>query len=429
MEGGLDKTNAMDGGSGGVSTVPQSVGPIALFMDAPSSSQSCLPSPVIWMAGSLIVLMLYIIDVRSLQHGIIGLSEMWGRDFANVWTGGKLALSGQLNLLYDVARYRSAEHALYGTVGVHNYSYPPLALFLDIPFALLPYGAALTMWLVGTGLLFVLAARPWWPEGRVPWLLLLTPAAMMNIWAGHYGFLIGALFLAGWHWLPDRPRRAGLCFGLMALKPHVAVLVPVILLLRGDWRTVATAALTVGLLVLASALAFGPELWAQYLTVTAGVQARMIDPGTEFYGLMATSLASALLRQHVPAAIAYGLQGVAIAGVAIGVTVATVRRAPPATLALLAATGTFVILPYAFNYDLTIVMLAALVAYGRPDASLMEKAVALTAFLTPQWGMVASAIGVPLTPIALISLFAVELRRQVRSGRDAPAGAGAARSA
>ncbi|WP_347092229.1 glycosyltransferase family 87 protein [Sphingomonas parapaucimobilis] len=398
-------------------------------MDARPASPLLLPAPIIWVFGSLIVLMLFILDVKSAHHGMIGLSEMWGRDFANVWTGGTLALNGQLDILYDIERYRGAEHALYGTIGSHNYSYPPIALFLDIPFALLPYHAALLLWLAGTGALFALAARPWLPEGGMRWLLLLTPAALMNIWAGHFGFLIGALFLAGWHWLPERPRRAGVCFGLMALKPHVAVLVPIILLLRGDWRTVATAALTVGLLVLFSTLAFGPDLWTRYLTVTSGVQARMIDPGQEFYGLMATSLASALLRQHVPAAIAYGLQGMAMVGIAIGVMVATVRGAPPAALALLAATGTFVLLPYAFNYDLTVVMLAALVAYGRPDASPMEKAVALTAFLTPQWGMVASAIGVPLTPIALIALFAVELRQQISRGRDVPAGAGAARSA
>ncbi|QXT34749.1 DUF2029 domain-containing protein [Sphingomonas sanguinis] len=390
---------------------------------------SIMPSPVIWVFGSLIVMMLFLGDWQASDHGIIGRTDLWGRDFANVWTGGKLALNGRLDILYDVDRYRAFEHGLYGTIGNHNYSYPPIALFLDIPFALMPYGVALMLWLVGTGVLFALAARPWLPEGRSSWLILLTPAALMNIWAGHYGFLMGALFLAGWHWLPDRPRWAGVCFGLMALKPHVAVLVPIILLLRGDWRTIATAALTVGLLVLFSALAFGPELWVQYLTVTSGVQARMINPGQEFYGLMSTSLASALLRQHVPAAIAYGLQGTAMIGVAFGITIATVRGASPAVLALLAATGTFALLPYAFNYDLTVVMLAALVAYGRIDASPMEKAVALTAFLIPQWGMVASAIGVPLTPIALIALFAVELRRQVSRGRDVPAGAGAARSA
>lgn len=396
------------------------------IMDAVPHARPILPAPLIWVFGSVVVMFLFLTDYLALDHGLIGIGEMWGRDFANVWTGGQLALRGQLDALYDVDRYRAFEHALYGTIGIHNYSYPPIALFLDIPFALMPYGVALMAWLVGSGLFFVQAVRPWWP-GRSRWLLLLTPAALMNVWAGHYGFLIGALFLMGWHWLPTRPRLAGVCFGLMALKPHVALLIPIILLLRGDWRTIATAALTVGLLVLASALAFGPELWAQYLTVTSGVQARMIDPGQEFYGLMSTSLASGLLRQHVPAAIAYGLQGTAMAGVAIAVTIATVRRTPPATLALLAATGTYVMLPYAFNYDLTVVMLAALTVHARSDASPFEKAVALLAFLTPQWGMIASAIGIPLTPIALLSLFCVQTHAIVRSGRDAPAGAGAAR--
>ncbi|GGB20408.1 hypothetical protein GCM10011380_07470 [Sphingomonas metalli] len=397
-------------------------------MDDTERATGRLPSPIIWVVGSVLIAALFFADYRALHDGIIGKSEIWGRDFANVWTGGKLALSGQLDRLYDLDRYRAFESALYGHRGVHNYSYPPFALFLNVPFALLPYGVALALWLAGTGYLFVRAARPWL-SGRASWLLLVTPAAMMNIWAGHYGFLIGALFLAGWHWLPNRPRLAGVAFGLMALKPHVAILIPVILLLRSEWRTIAVAALTVGLLVLVSALAFGPDLWLQYLTVTSGVQARMIDPGKEFYGLMSTSLASGLLRQHVPAAIAYGAQGLAMAGVAVAVTIATVRGAPPKTLALLAATGTFVMLPYAFNYDLTVVALAALVTYGRADAAPLERAVALVAFLSPQWGMLLSATGMPLTPVALIALFWVQARPLVSRGRDVPAGAGAMRSA
>ena len=47
------------------------------------------------------------------------------------------------------------------------------------------------------------------------------------------------------------------------------------------------------------------------------------------------------------------------------VWVAARRRVPVRDLALLVATATFLVLPYAFNYDLTVVMVAAL-AGDRP---------------------------------------------------------------
>ena len=66
------------------------------------------------------------------------------------------------------------------------------------------------------------------------WLAVLTPAALMNIWAGHYGFLVGALFLLGWERLDRRPWQAGLFFGLMLIKPHLAILIPLVLLLGAN---------------------------------------------------------------------------------------------------------------------------------------------------------------------------------------------------
>jgi hypothetical protein len=131
----------------------------------------------------------------------------------------------------------------------------------------------------------------------------------------------------------------------------------------------------------------------------------------------------------VPAAIAWAAQGLVMAGAVAVVVIATIRRAPPMTLALLSATATFVILPYAFNYDLTVVALAALVMWDRADATPGTRAVALIAFIAPQIGMVMTAIGVPLLPIAVVALLWVQAAPWVSRGRAAPAALAAAHSA
>ena len=97
------------------------------------------------------------------------------------------------------------------------------------------------------------------------WLAVLTPAALMNIWAGHYGFLIGALFLLGWERLDKRPWLAGLLFGLLLIKPHLAILVPLVLLLRAQWSALLSGALTVAVLVAATSAIYGWGVWEQFL--------------------------------------------------------------------------------------------------------------------------------------------------------------------
>src|SRR3546814_13016518 len=82
-----------------------------------------------------------------------------------------------------------------------------------------------------------------------------------NIWAGHYGFLVGALSLYGWRWLDTHPRRAGIIFGIMTIKPHLGVLVALVLLLRRDWTAIGWEAATTSALALVTGNLFGFGLW------------------------------------------------------------------------------------------------------------------------------------------------------------------------
>ena len=147
-----------------------------------------------WVVGSALSLLLFWVDFTHSVGGKLEGKAFWGRDFVNLWTGGHLLREGRAEAIYDVAAYRAYLEGLFGPMGGHNYSYPPVTFPIAQLFSLLPYWLALLVWLTATGALFVWAARRWWPSGWHPaWLAVVTPAALMNIWAGHYGFLVGAL--------------------------------------------------------------------------------------------------------------------------------------------------------------------------------------------------------------------------------------------
>lgn len=342
---------------------------------------------------------------------------IWGRDFANVWTSGRLALEGRLDLLYDLKAYSAYQAELFdGALRAHNYSYPPPTLLYTWAFGLLPYPVALLSWLMLTGGAFAVAARPYLRDAGLPaWLALVAPATLLNVWAGHYGLLIGALWLGAFHLLPRRPVAAGVLIGLMLVKPHLAILAPLILARRGEWRAFAAAAATAAALVLLSALAFGPELWRTWFSVTVGVQTAMVDDvGTYFLTMMPTV---------VPTVSAFGLPGAAAWTLQIlagGAAVAALLLRLPddsRSAGLAGGVATFLVLPYAFNYDMTVPGLAALLMLARlrRESEGRGAFLLLLAFLLPLTVQTFGLLHLPAPALILAALLALMLRGERRA--------------
>src|SRR5206468_6161867 len=103
---------------------------------------------------------------------------------------------------------------------------------LGVPLALLPYPVALIVWSAIGAALFMVAARPWLPRGFPVWLASLTPAALLNFYTGQYGLLVGALWLMTFDKLGRRDGQAGITAGLLTIKPHLGVILGLVLLRR-----------------------------------------------------------------------------------------------------------------------------------------------------------------------------------------------------
>jgi len=360
-----------------------------------------------WLAAACIAVLIFKRDLMLTDWAgdlSIAHNALWGRDFVNVYTSGSLVLNDRLDIVYDIQAYRAYQLDLFGQgLKYHNYSYPPVTLLYTWLLALLPYTAALALWLVGTGAFFVWAARPYLRGAGLPaWVAVLAPASIVNAWAGHYGFLIGGLWLAAFHHLPRRPVLAGILIGCLIVKPHLAILAPIVLLYRREWRAFAAAAFTVLFLVGLSILVFGLDLWTIYLTKTAMVQAAMVDDVRTFFIRMMPTIMPSLALAGISATISAIVQ----ITVALGAIGLLLWRMPKDSeeAGLATATATFLVLPYAFNYDMTVAGLAGLLVLqrSRTGGSIAFTLAAAFAFLVPMSVMYFGLVDIPVGPPALI---------------------------
>lgn len=319
---------------------------------------------IAWLFGVALSLLLFVRDFVTSQraHDLsINGSAIWGRDFVNVFTSGRLVIEGRLADLYDKQAYRAWQTGEFGW-GIHDhmYSYPPVTLLYTPAFGALPYFWSLALWTTISLLLFGLAARPWLAREKLhESLALILPTTIVCVWAGHYGLIMGALWLSAWHHIDTRPKLSGIMVGLMIIKPHMAVLIPILFLRKKAWTAIASAAATVAALVGISILFFGVELWKTYLESTSQSQLNLLHATHTFFAKMMPTVSPALFAYGFPAQLVWPAQ-LAIATVVI----LLMWRYMPADshrAGLAASVATFLILPYAFNYDMTIVGLASLI--------------------------------------------------------------------
>jgi hypothetical protein len=352
-------------------------------------------------------------------------------DFIAFWSAGRAALDGHAANVHDVETIRAYHQmAAPGVAYVAPWNSPPTFLLMATALATLPYPAAALTFLAASAALYLFAARKLAPGALI--FALTLPAAVYHLGSVQVGLLIAGVSGLALYWLDRRPLAAGALVGALAMKPHLALLWPLMLALSGRWRAFAAAAATTLLFVIAAGLAFGFEAYARFFENLVRAQAMISEQRitTPAYASLYASMLG-FGAPHWAAVAAQGVSAAAALVVACRVFMSSGgfrlpprrgRVSPKATGAAGAAmcAATLLMSSYLFFYDFTLLAVGAAVLGPLRDR--FELAAAVLA-----WGAGLSiAVGyiapLPLCPLAAwIVLIAAFRRRGSAAPRPDPA--------
>jgi len=406
------------------------------------------------IAGSMLAMML--MRVSTAQNMALDTGQPVFGDFIAFWSAGRAALDGHADQVHDRALIFSYHKLAAPDVRfVAPWNSPPTFLLPMAAFALLPYPTAAILFLVLTGALYLYAARKLLPDARALIFAMTLPAAFFQIGTVQTGLLIAGVSALALYWLDRKPLRAGALIGVLAIKPHLALLWPLLLALSGRWRAFAAAAVSTLAFALLAGAVFGFDSYVRFLDnlsasqdliagqrittpAYASLYANLLDMGA------APALATALHALSAGAAVLIAAwlftdsRNIVIPGLAKrepGIQGPPLRQLrldsglglrPPRNdekTALQGATlcaATLLVSPYLFFYDFTLLAVgAALLGAPRDRFELVAAIFAWSAALSLTLGYFAP---IPLCPLSAWLVLIAAMRRAGSAAlRPAPA--------
>jgi hypothetical protein len=348
-------------------------------------------------------------------------------DFLNTWMGGRSAFSGGPAAWFDSNVYMAAVQKVTGIpdLAPHLWSYPPHLLLFIWPFGLLGFLPSYVVWCVVGLALYVWAAAVGGVDRKYWLFLAVAPAVTVNVFHGQNGFLTAALLIGGLATLDRRPIIAGILFGILTIKPQLGLLLPVLLVLGGHWRVIGSAAAAVVLLVGATAIWFGPDIWLQYLhKVVPQQQAGLYFVGDMGWTIVASPFVNARLI-GMPNIWAWVVQGMASA-CALGAVVWTFWRKRDQVLSqALFVTATFLFSPYTMNYDMVVFGWIVALLRQRGDQTFVDHGLSLALWMLPILMYSLGGLHIP-SALLVLPLFAARLLWRLANGTSEQASPAAA---
>jgi hypothetical protein len=364
----------------------------------------------------------FVVYLATSRQGLDLAGRPIGTDFASFWTASHLALAGNPSQAWDPATHHAVQKQFFGSgVGYAAFFYPPPYLLVCLPLALAPYGPSLVLWLLATGLAWAATTRAWLDAPR-DWLLILAfPAVLLNIGHGQNGFLTAALLGGGALLSQRRPWIAGLLFGALVIKPHLAVLTPLFLIATGNWRAFLAAGVTAVSLCLISFLALGASAWHGFFE-TSALARQTLENGLVDYAKMQSAFAAARLW-GAPLTLAWTAQA-ASAVVGLFALWRARRQTDGMARGATLICATLLTTPFLLDYDFTVLSfpLAWLYSRARRDGFLSwEKIALLAGFVLPLASRpLAIMAHLPIAPLVIAGLLACIHQRAAADRRDVP---------
>ena len=304
----------------------------------------------IWIGLAAIA---WLIDLlQQTREGLSnGLGRPFGDDFVNYWSGAFLAFHGRVAEVYDFAAFHAFEQSVTAqSIQYYHYSYPPVLPLLTLPLAFIPYVPALVVWLGATWYAFYRALKLTGHAGALL-LSLAVPALFINAVGGQNGAMTAALLGGGLMLVDRRPVVAGILFGMMIYKPHLALMLPFALFAGRRWLVVFVTGATAALLVVTSVAVYGVDAWLDYRRNIDVLREVILEDGA---GVSHRMVSVFVFARHfgAGAAMSYAWQAVGALVAAVVVARAWWRDEPAHIRNAVLIIGTCLATPYLQDYDL-----------------------------------------------------------------------------
>jgi hypothetical protein len=318
------------------------------------------------------------------------------QDYIVMWVSGRLALAGQTSLLATYDGFGTAITALFGPgVEPAQWFYPPHMLLLSTPLSLLPPLGSMAVWLALTGGALWLVMRAAGLPLAARAATMLSPAFWENVVDGHNGALLTAGVIGSLTWAQRRPALAGLCLSVLALKPQMALVVPVCLLAARSWRALGWGTFFALAWAVATSACFGLAPWAEYLhfVIPQAREHLTIDEvpfGSLYYQKLIVTVFAAARGFGAGVLTAQSLQACATIAPASHQAASPAAWRLPMALALIPLAT-----PYAMTYDMIGPSLAAALLMTVPGQTRPALCAAALAWIWPGLSVYVGTAGMP----------------------------------
>lgn len=304
----------------------------------------------------LLVMFLLTIPLYALtfQGGLDAKGRPMGTDFIAFWSAARAATDG-----FDIDPWNLRELAAFqaaqfpGLAGPTAWVYPPFTLVLVWPLGYLPFEVAFLAWTAFGLAAFLTCLHVVIRHQRLAWPIAIAfPGLWLGIAHGQTQFVVSALMGGALITLARNPTFSGALIGLMMIKPHLAILFPLVLIAGGHWRTFASAAVTSIATIALSVVVLGPRSIRSWLEGMSLVGAAIDEGALPVYKFVTPYTSWQLLG--VPGLPALLLHACVALPVAWIVWTIWRRTADIRIRGSVLIVGTFLVSPYAADYDLAV---------------------------------------------------------------------------
>ena len=362
------------------------------------------------MIGAGTALAMYVIAILA-PGGV-----MIGGDFAAFFVAAKEVAAGHVTEIYQAAYFEDRLNATFpGRDDLQlSWQYPPTYLLLLVPVALTTHLVGYGLWSTGTGAIYVGSLRRFTDDRLIWFAVLASPAAFTAFITGQNGFLTAALLILATYKPKTRVLLAGFAAGLLTVKPHLGLLIPVVYIAAGCWRAAFIATLTACALIALSVLAYGADAWIAFYHSITEVSTRLSDQIMPL-AKMATPY-SALMFAGLPELMARIGAGI----VAIGVCVLVARfwrlSDDPYLRSAIVIAGVLMTAPYGYHYEIIMLAFPMVIIASRALKHgwlPYERALLAAAWATPLFSVTFAdtARGLSVGFVAVLIAFVIILRR------------------